>query len=182
MRLSADGDAGARAASEDNRKNDMVARPGAVDRLRSSEAVRITNDWVARTAMADPVKLSQTIPISGSSEKVIATTDGGLTKCARIKVMSASPSTVVDIEVLALGARIMARIQTSLLWEVAIRVDVATTLPSPCDPPCNPLATTVVTSVMVIELWADAGRALGGSGALAVTIFERSTGELDAGA
>ena len=129
--------------------------------------------------MADPVKLSQTIPIRGSSEKVIVTVNCGLTKWARIKVMLASPSTVVDIDVLALGARIMARIQTSLLREVAIRLDGATALPSPCDP----LVTTVVTSVTAIELrGTDAGRALGGIGALAATIFERSTGELDAGA
>ena len=39
MRLSADGDTGARAASEDHCKNDMVARSGAVDRLRSSKAI-----------------------------------------------------------------------------------------------------------------------------------------------
>ena len=36
---------------------------------------------------------------------------------------------VADIDVVALGARIMTRIQTSLLLEAAIRVDVATTLP-----------------------------------------------------
>jgi hypothetical protein len=44
-------------------------------------------------------------------------------------VMSASPSTVADIDVLALGARIMARIQMSLPLEAAIRVEVATALP-----------------------------------------------------
>ena len=52
----------------------------------------------------------------------------GLTKWARITVMSESPSTVADIEVLALGARIIIRIQTSLPLAAAIRVAVATTL------------------------------------------------------
>jgi hypothetical protein len=42
--------------------------------------------------------------------------------------MSASPNIVADIDVLALGARIMARIQISLPVEAAIRVDTATTL------------------------------------------------------
>jgi hypothetical protein len=42
--------------------------------------------------------------------------------------MSLSPSTVEDIDVLALGARIMTRIQTSLLLAAAIRVEVAITL------------------------------------------------------
>src|ERR1700682_2307613 len=99
------------------------------ERGQRSEAVRSTNDCVARTAVADPVKWSQTIPISGSSEKLIAIVACGLTKCSRNKVMSASPSTVADIEVLALGARIIMRIQASLLLEAASRVDVATVLP-----------------------------------------------------
>ena len=42
--------------------------------------------------------------------------------------MSLSPSTVEDIEVLALGARIMTRIQMSLLLPAAIRVEVEITL------------------------------------------------------
>ena len=75
------------------------------------------------------MKWSQTIPICGSSEKLIAIAACGLTKCARIKVMSVSPSTVADIDVVALGARIMTRIQASLLSEAASRVDVATALP-----------------------------------------------------
>src|SRR5712664_85665 len=94
-----------------------------------SDAVRITNDWVASVAMADPVKWSLTSPICGSSEKLIVTVACGLTKCARIRVMSVSPSTVVDIDALALGARIMTRIQTSLAEAAEIRADVATTLP-----------------------------------------------------
>jgi len=94
-----------------------------------SDAVRITNDCVASVAIADPVNRSQSTPICGSSEKLIATMACGLTKCIRIKVMSLSPSTVVDIDVLALGARIMARIQTLLPVAAAIRVDVATTPP-----------------------------------------------------
>src|SRR5665647_1108457 len=91
-----------------------------------SDAVRITKDCVARVAVAYPVKRSQTIPICGSSEKVIAITACGLTKCAHIRVMSVSPSTVADIDVLALGARISMRIQLSLLREAAIRAEVAT--------------------------------------------------------
>src|SRR5258705_4027134 len=94
-----------------------------------SDAVRITNDCVARVAVAEPVNRSHTMPSCGSSEKVMATIAGGLTKCARMMVMSASPSTVADIEVLALGARIMARIQISLPLAAAIRVEVETTLP-----------------------------------------------------
>jgi hypothetical protein len=43
--------------------------------------------------------------------------------------MSASPNTVADIDVLALGARINIRIQLSLALEAVIRVDVAITLP-----------------------------------------------------
>ena len=38
-----------------------------------SDAVRITNDWVASVAMADPVNWSLTRPICGSSEKFIVT-------------------------------------------------------------------------------------------------------------
>ena len=43
--------------------------------------------------------------------------------------MSVSPITVADIDVLALGASIMTRIQTSLALEAASRVDVATMPP-----------------------------------------------------
>ena len=124
--------------------------------------------------MADPVNWSLTMPICGSSEKLIATMARGLMKCARIRVMSVSPSTVADIDVLALGARIMTRIQTSLVVAAAIRADVATTLPGPCDP----LATTWSIVVAATALRGpDAGRALRGMGAVAATIFERSTGE-----
>src|SRR5579863_10432497 len=113
--------------------------------------------------MADPVKRSQLRPICGSSEKPIAMTACGLMKCALIRVISVSPSTVVDIEVLALGASIMTRIQASLALEAAIRVEVATTPPWPC----VPLAITLVKLVTAIELWfAEAGRALRGIGAL----------------
>ena len=75
-----------------------------------SSAVRITNECVASVAVADPVKRSHTSPICGSSEKLMAIADSGLTKCARIRVMSVSPSTVADIDMLALGARIIMRI------------------------------------------------------------------------
>ena len=49
--------------------------------------------------------------------------------------------------------------------------------------PCDALATTVVTLVTAIGLRAtDAGRMLRGMGALAATIFGRSTGDDGAGA
>jgi hypothetical protein len=44
-------------------------------------------------------------------------------------VMSVSPNTVVNIELLALGASITTRIQTSLPLAAEMRVDVAITLP-----------------------------------------------------
>ena len=50
----------------------------------------------------------------------------GLTKCLRIWVISVSPSTVVDIALLALGASITTRIQMPLLWPAARRLEVAT--------------------------------------------------------
>ena len=82
------------------------------------------NRCVVSVATADPVNWSETSPICGSSEKLMETIACGLTKCIRIKVMSLSPSTVVDSDALALGARIMARIQTALSVAAAIRVDV----------------------------------------------------------
>ena len=63
----------------------------------------------------------------------------GLMKCMRIKLMSALPSTVAFMDVLALGASIMTRIQTSLPREAASRAEVATGLPWDC----GPLATTL---------------------------------------
>src|SRR6266851_5103488 len=150
--------------------------PGNDDVPQCSDAVRITNDCVASVAIAGPVNRSLTIPICGSSEKLIATMACGLTKWIRIKVMSVSPSTVVDIDVLALGASIITRIQTPLPVAAAIRVDVAISLPWPC----GPLATTWSIEGAAIGL--RAGRKLRGIGALAATIFERSTGELDGGA
>src|SRR3977135_3520189 len=78
-------------------------RFGVLRGAQCSDAVRITNDCVASVAIADPVKRSQSSPTCGSSEKLIAIAASGLTKWVRIKVMSASPSTVVDIDVLALG-------------------------------------------------------------------------------
>jgi len=59
--------------------------------------------------VAEPVKRSVTSPSVGSSEKLIATIAGGLTKWARIKVRSESPSTVTRIEVEALGASMITR-------------------------------------------------------------------------
>src|SRR5207247_7701357 len=141
--------------------------------------VRITNDWVASVAVADPVKRSQTSPICGSSEKVITIAACGLTKCMRIRVISVSPSTVADIDMLALGARIIMRIQASLRLDAAMRVDVATTLSGPC----GPLATTWSTVPAAAGMrGADGGRTLRGIGALAATILPRSTGDKDAGA
>ena len=144
-----------------------------------SDAVRIANDVVTSVAVADPVNRSLTSPICGSSEKLMVTAASGLAKWARIKVRSVSPRTVADIAVLALGARIMARIQISVPLKAAIRVDVATTPAWPC----GPLEATVVILVTAIGLrGADAGRRPRGIGALAATIFARSTGELEAGA
>src|SRR5258707_1628720 len=58
-----------------------------------SSAVRITNECVASVAVADPVKRAHTSPICGSAEKIIAIADSGVTKIARLKVMSVSPQT-----------------------------------------------------------------------------------------
>ena len=74
------------------------------------------------------MKRSQVMPIIGSSEKVMAIAARGLTKWLRIWVISVSPSTVVDIALLALGASITTRIQMLLPWAAARRVEVATTL------------------------------------------------------
>src|SRR5689334_15958087 len=141
-------------------------------------AVRITNDIVSRRAVAEPVKRSVTRPSAGSFEKVIATTDCGLTKCWRIRVRSASPNTVTDIDMLALGASMITRSQSSLSpLEAARRAELAIMPPWPL------LAITVVTSLTAIELRDGAdGRALRGIGALAATMLERSTGETAAGA
>src|SRR5262245_19226756 len=145
-----------------------------------SAAVRITNDFVSSRAVAEPVKRSVTRPSVGSSEKVIATIACGFTKCCRIAVRSASPNTVTDIELLALGASMITRSQiSSLPLEAARRAEAAKTSAWPC----APLATTVVTSLTAIELRdGAAGRALRGIGALAETTLVRSTGATAAGA
>ena len=89
---------------------------------------------------------------------------------------------MTDIDVLALGANIITRIQTSPPL-AASRVEVAITLAWPCTLPCAPLVTTVVTSLTAIELRdGAAGRALRGIGAEAATMLERSTEETAAGA
>ena len=60
---------------------DCRVKPGNEDlRAYRSEAVRSTNDWVASVAVAEPVKRSHVMPIIGSSEKVMAIADCGLTK------------------------------------------------------------------------------------------------------
>ena len=145
-----------------------------------SEAVRSTNDCVASVAVADPVNWSETSPICGSSEKLMAMAACGLAKCSRIKVKSVSPSTVEDIDVLALGARIMTRIQTSLPLAAAIRVDI------------DNRAALILRSLggdrvdgrggQLNYAATGAGRMLRGIGALAVTTAGRSTGWVAAGA
>src|SRR3954451_12960660 len=117
------------------------------------------------------------MPIMGSSEKVIAIAACGLTKWLRICVRSVSPSTVVDIALLALGASITTRIQTSLPLAAERRFEVEITLPWSCDP----LATTVLVSVAAAaEL--RTGLTLRGIGADAATTLERSAGAVAAGA
>src|SRR4029450_4894138 len=135
-----------------------------------SAAVRITNDFISSRAVAEPVKRSVTRPSVGSSEKVIATIACGFTKCCRIKVRSASPNTVTDIELLALGASIITRSQSSLSpLEAARRAELATMQPWPLS------AITVVTSLTAIELRDGVdGRPLRGIGALAATTLARS--------
>jgi len=91
------------------------------------DAVCVTKDCVASLAVADPVKRSLSIPICGSSEKAMAIAACGFAKYTRKRLISASPNTVVFIELLALGAKIITRIQRSLpREEAASRVDVAT--------------------------------------------------------
>src|SRR5262249_43561955 len=110
-------------------------------------AVRITNDIVSSRAVAEPVKRSVTMPSVGSFENVIATIACGFTKCCRIRVRSASPNTVTDIDVLALGASMTTRSHSSLSpLEAARRAELAIM------PPWPPFAITVVTSLTAIEL------------------------------
>src|ERR1700754_1130163 len=118
------------------------------------------------------------MPSSGSSEKLIATLEAGLTKNARIAVMSLSPITVTDIARLALGASIMMRIQMSLPLPADRRVAVVT---------ASPLAITPLVAIVLISVAAAAallreGRALRGTGADAATMLEWSTGEVEGGA
>ena len=83
----------------------------------------------------------------------------------------------LDIDVLALGARIMTRIHTSLAAEAASRAEAATTTPPG---PCGPLV-TIVSAVPGVRA-AEGVRMLRGAGALAATILERPTCEEDNGA
>src|SRR5450432_555957 len=101
----------------------------------------------------------------------MATVAWGLTKNARIWVRSASPSIVTDIDVLALGASSMTRIQLSSVLAAEIRVDVAI-MPVW---PCCPLGATVLISVAAARLREAAGRTPRGIGALAATTLARST-------
>src|SRR3954469_10088862 len=108
------------------------------------------------------------MPSCGSSAKVIAIAARGLTKYERIRVRSASPMAKTDIPVLARHERIIARIQTSLLFAAEVnRAEVATI-------PCAPFGTTVVILFTAIGLAAgEAGRTMRGIGALAVTAWGR---------
>src|SRR5262245_10013276 len=117
------------------------------------------------------------MPIIGSSEKVMAIAACGLTKWLRIWVISVSPSTVVDMALLALGASIITRIQILLFWAAARRAEFATT----GSWPCVPLATTVLISVAAAPAL-RVGREGRGIAAVAATMLLRSTGEAAAGA
>ena len=92
-----------------------------------SAAVRNAKDSVDSLAVAEPVNRSVVMPSIGSSEKLMAMAACGLTKKARIMVMSVSPSTVVDIALLALGASMTTRIQMLLPLAAARRVEVEIT-------------------------------------------------------
>ena len=94
----------------------------------------------------------------------------------RISVMSVSPMTVACIAVEALGARIIARIQTELSRLPAAEAGR--------DDDAGRVAQTLgdhgarrVTAIGLRDT--EAGRMLRGIGALAVTICVRSTGWLD---
>src|SRR6201994_1979881 len=93
-------------------------------------------------------------------------------------VMSVSPSTVVNIEPLALGASINTRSQMSLPLPALIRVEVATTPTWPC----APLVATELISLATAAALRGAGRGLRITGTLAATKLARSTGELAGGA
>src|SRR5690349_19586801 len=94
------------------------------------------------------------MPSSGSSVKPIAIADAGLTKNARIAVMSESPITVTDIARLALGASIMMRNQVSLPLPADRRAAVVTASPLP------PALLVAMVSISVAEAAAlRAGRA-----------------------
>ncbi len=85
--------------------------------------------------------------------------------------MSVSPSTVVSMPLLALGASITTRIQMSLPLAAEIRADVVITpWPGP------PLGTTVLISVLDAAAL-RVGRTLRGIGADAATMLARSTGD-----
>src|SRR3569833_3535808 len=111
------------------------------------------------------------MPICGSSEKAMTIAASGLPKYTRKRLISASPNTVVVIEVVALGAKITTRIQRSLPREAAAsRFDVATGSSGFC----APFATTVsivVAAAVALRGGAETRRPRG-IGALAVTTLE----------
>src|SRR5262249_36024117 len=102
----------------------------------------------------------------------------GLMKWCRIRVRSASPNTVTDIDLLALGASIITRIQTSLLPFAARRAEGAIKSPRPL---LAIPAGTALTASEMLRHGVD-GRVLRGIGALAATTLARSTGGAAAGA
>src|ERR1700759_4276222 len=118
------------------------------------------------------------MPSSGSSEKPIATLDAGLTKNARIAVMSLSPITVTDIAGLALGASIMMRIQMSspLPADRRVAVVIGSSLP------LTPLIAIVLISVAAAAALRAGRAARAGIGADVATMLEWSTGEVEGGA
>src|SRR5690349_16281727 len=104
-------------------------------------------------------------PIIGSSEKLMRMVACGFTKKARSNVMSVSPITVTDIELLALGASMTIRSQMSLPFAADSRVALATNSAWPG----VARAATVLIVVAAYGSRAVAGRVLRGIGAEAAT-------------
>src|SRR5215469_18401637 len=92
----------------------------------------------------------------------------GFTKKARSSVISVSPITVTDIELLALGVSMTIRSQMSLPFAADSRVALATSSVWPG----VALAATVLIAVAAFGSRAITGRALRGTGAEAVTTLE----------
>src|SRR5579871_744919 len=108
----------------------------------------------------------------GSSEKLMGIVACGLTKKARSIVMSVSPITVTDIELLALGASMTIHSQMSLPFAADSRVAFEISSVGPA----VVLVAMVLIVVAAFGLRAIAGRTLRGMGAEAVTTLDRSVG------